>query len=206
MMKQTFWIFFLLSPFFLFSCKNVGGKVDYNRIPAFSENGGVNMVVEIPAGTNHKIEFQKDREVFENDLENGQTRIIRFLPYPGNYGFIPSTRMDTERGGDGDALDILLIAEHLETGEVVETRPIAALRLSDRGEIDTKIIAVPTDPEKQLIQADNFVEFLLEYDSAKRIIEEWFLNYKGLGATELLGWEDESFAMQEINKWLIRTN
>lgn len=203
-MKQGFWIIILLLPFFLISCKNIGGKIDYNSLPAITESGGVNMVVEIPAGTNHKIEYQKEKDAFENDLENGQIRIIRYLPYPGNYGFIPSTYMDPARGGDGDALDILLIAEHLETGEVVEARPIAALRLNDSGEIDTKIIAVPFDPEKNLIGASNFIEFLLEYDSAKRIIEEWFLNYKGLGTTELLGWEDENYAMQEIEKWALK--
>ena len=191
-------VFLVLS---VVSCKNLNKNIDYNNLPVIGENGGVNMVVEIPAGTNHKIEYQKDRKVFENDLENGQDRIIQFLPYPGNYGFIPSTYMDPNQGGDGDALDILLIAEHLETGEVAEVRPIAALRLNDRGEIDTKIIAVPMDKTQNYIQAENFVEFMLEYDSAKRIIEEWFLNYKGLGTTELLGWEDEQFAMREIEKW-----
>ncbi len=202
-MKLHSWLFMLLFLFSLASCKNIGGKIDYESLPAITENGGVNVVVEIPAGTNHKIEYKKEKEVFENDLENGQIRMIRFLPYPGNYGFIPSTYMDPERGGDGDALDILLIAESVETGQVVEARPIAALRLNDSGEIDTKIIAVPLDPEKNLIGAENFVEFLLEYDSAKRIIEEWFLNYKGLGTTELLGWEDEAYAMDEINKWSV---
>lgn len=200
-MKQRFWIIILLFSFFLVSCKNFVEKIDYNSLPAITESGGVNVVVEIPAGTNHKIEYQKEKDAFENDLENGQIRIIRFLPYPGNYGFIPSTFMDPAQGGDGDALDILLVAEYVETGQVVEAKPIAALRLNDSGEIDTKIIAVPVDPEKNLIGVNNFVEFLLEYDSAKRIIEEWFLNYKGLGTTELLGWEDENYAMQEIQKW-----
>lgn len=205
-MKQSSILSVLFIFILLASCKNLGVKVDYAKLPALTENGGVNMVVEIPAGTNHKIEYKKDRDVFENDLENGQIRTIKFLPYPGNYGFIPSTYMDPQLGGDGDALDILLIAEHLKTGEVIETRPIAALRLSDGGEIDTKIIAVPLDAEKSYIKASNFVEFMIEYDAAKRIIEEWFLNYKGLGTTELLGWEDENFALQEISKWALTTD
>ncbi len=184
----------------------MGGSPNYETLPAITENGNINVVIEIPAGTNHKIEYQKESRTFENDMEDDEIRIINFLPYPGNYGFIPSTYMDPERGGDGDALDVLLIAEHLETGQVMEARPIAALRLSDRGEIDTKIIAIPTAAENKLINADNFIEFMLEYGSAKLIIEEWFLNYKGLGTIELLGWEDENYALGEINKWMLSQN
>ena len=202
-MNKHFLIFLSLAIFGLSACKQLSSKIDYNSLPALTENGGINVVVEIPAGTNHKIEFRKDKKVFENDLENGQIRVIQFLPYPGNYGFIPSTFMDPAQGGDGDALDVLLIAEAVETGQVVEARPIATLLLSDNGEIDTKIIAVPIDSEKNLIKAQNFIEFMLEYDAAKRIIEEWFLNYKGLGSTELLGWEDENYAAKEIDKWAL---
>lgn len=203
-MRKKIFLFGLLLLFT--ACNKMGRPLNYASLPVKGENGGVNMVVEIPAGTNHKIEYQKNSNTFENDMENDRIRIIHFLPYPGNYGFIPSTYMDPARGGDGDALDILLIAEHLNTGQVVETRPIAALRLNDGGEIDTKIIAVPLEREKDHIGASNFVEFMLEYDAARLIIEEWFLNYKGLGATELLGWEDENYALNEIDKWTTKSN
>jgi len=203
-MRKKIFLFGLLLLFT--ACNKMGRPLNYASLPVKGENGGVNMVVEIPAGTNHKIEYQKNSNTFENDMENDHIRIIHFLPYPGNYGFIPSTYMDPARGGDGDALDILLIAEHLNTGQVVETRPIAALRLNDGGEIDTKIIALPLETEKDHIGASNFVEFMLEYDAARLIIEEWFLNYKGLGATELLGWEDENYALNEIDKWTTKSN
>ncbi len=197
MQKNQFWMIVLCFMLIL-GCQP--SAPDYKSVPAFTENGNINVVVEIPAGTNHKIEYQKETETFENDLLNDQLRIINFLPYPGNYGFIPSTYMDPSLGGDGDALDVLLIAEHLPTGAIVEARPIAALRLSDAGEIDTKIIAIPVNPDQQLISAGNFVEFMLEYDAARLILEEWFLNYKGLGRTELLGWENETYALNEIKK------
>ena len=40
------------------------------------------------------------------DKKNGEERIVQFLPYVGNYGYIPSTFSDPEEGGDGDALDV----------------------------------------------------------------------------------------------------
>ena len=63
----------------------------------------VQVVVEIPAGTNQKIEFDYKDGTFKVDQIDGKDRVIDFLPYPGNYGFVPGTLMDKERGGDGDA-------------------------------------------------------------------------------------------------------
>ncbi|GJM36476.1 MAG: hypothetical protein DHS20C18_54770 [Saprospiraceae bacterium] len=186
------------------SCQQISTP-DYSKVPAKTASG-INVVVEIPAGTNHKIEYHSESKQFLVDSIDGQVRIIDFLPYPGNYGFIPSTLMDEKRGGDGDALDVLIIGESVPTGTVVEAIPIATLRLLDRGEVDTKIIAVPADPSKQIIKSADFQSFLIEYDAAKRIIENWFLHYKGWQVIEFLGWEDEKHAWQVIEKWNLNSN
>lgn len=180
-----------------------GEKIDYASLPAINDQG-VNVVVEIPAGTNHKIEYHKEEDEFVTDQQNGMDRVIRFLPYPANYGFIPGTFMDPERGGDGDALDILVLSEALPTGSVISALPIGALRLKDEGEIDTKIIAVPVDPARRIIDVTNFRDFLVLYDPAKRIIEEWFLSYDPTAEMELLGWEDEVFAMDAVRSWIVQ--
>ena len=186
----------------MLSCNFSSKTVDYERLSA-TIGDGINVVVEIPAGTNHKIEYQADKERFENDLIDGKTRVIDFLPYPGNYGFIPSTYMDPKRGGDGDALDVLVIGESVATGAVLEALPVGVLLLKDKGELDSKIIAVPLDAAKRSMQVANFQDLLIEYDAAKRIVEEWFLNYKGYGTMELIGWQDEEYAWNEIRKWEI---
>lgn len=176
-------------------------SLDVKALPAISGRT-INVVVEIPAGSNHKIEYQYVEGAFRNDtLDDGSVRVINFLPYPGNYGFIPGTLMDTLRGGDGDALDVLLISEAQSTGTVVSALPIGALLLRDRGEIDTKLIAVPADPEQRVITATNFVDFMLYYDAARRILEDWFLHYKGRGVVEMIRWEDEAYAWEEIRRW-----
>ena len=195
----------------LFSCDRT--EVPYTKagvemppdpytLPA-REGDFLNMVVEIPAGTNHKIEYRPELGYVNDTLTDGTTRIINFLPYPGNYGFVPSTLMDESRGGDGDALDVLVIGESVPTGTVMSVQPIATLLLRDRGEIDTKIIAVPADSTSRVYRADNFLDFSLGNDAAKRIIETWFLNYKGLGVVQLLRWEDEGYAWREVDKWAV---
>jgi len=54
------------------------------------------------------------------------------------------------------------------------------------------------------LQARNFTEFSVQYPAAKKIIEDWFLNYKGAGRMELIGWRDEVYAMEEIRKWQLK--
>lgn len=166
-----------------------------------TDGDALNVVIEIPAGTNRKIEYRPGAGYANDTLADGSTRVIRFLPYPGNYGFVPSTLMDEGRGGDGDPLDVLVIGETMPTGTRLRARPIAALMLRDSGEIDTKIIAVPAAAGDRTLQVDNFLDFSLGNDAAKRIIELWFLNYKGPQVTELMRWEDESYAWREVRKW-----
>lgn len=164
---------------------------------------GINVVIEIPAGTNRKIEYHKDSRQFKTDQRDGKDRIIDFLPYPGNYGFVPSTLMGKAEGGDGDALDVLLLAEALPTGSLVEAIPIGALNLMDEGELDTKIIAIPVDTSLQIIRPSGYQDFSIRYDGAKHIIESWFLYYDGLGQTTFAGWMDEKEALEAVKRWSV---
>ena len=208
-MKYTKYILPIVLFCFALSCRQEGPQFDRPnapyKLPTLNEEGELNMVVEIPAGTNKKYEYDTDASRFIQDtLADGSERVIQFLPYPGNYGFIPSTMMDKDRGGDGDPLDILVISEAAARGSQISVAPIGALLIRDRGELDTKIIAVPADSSLRTLPATTYIEFLVEHNSAHRIIEEWFLSYKGSGTTELIRWEDENYAWAEIEKWRIK--
>ncbi len=182
---------------------NTQTAIDYNALPAFSENGVLQCVIEIPSGTNKKVEYNKTSYTFEIDKKNGQERIINFLPYPGNYGFIPSTLSTIDEGGDGDALDILVIAEALPTGTILEIIPIGMLKLLDNGEYDYKIIGIPIKKELQIIQATTYVNFIEKYPKAKEIIDDWFLHYDTSDVLSSEGWANEKETLQEIQKSLI---
>ncbi len=204
-MRKLILLLLCTSLFALTSCSESSlRKKSYDNLPAITEKGTLNMVVEIPAGTNHKYEYDYKQKGFKVEIEGNKQRVVDFLPYPGNYGFIPSTLMEEEKGGDGDALDVLLISESMKTGKVAEIIPIATLLLEDNGEIDTKIIAVPLDTALSVIDARSYQVFLIEYDAAKRIIEEWFTHYKGGRQVKLIGWKDESYAWKEVEKWVVK--
>ena len=111
---------------------------DFNQVltPGNYQDGEITVVVEIPAGSNHKIEW--DRKV-------GVMRLDRVDPAifakPTNYGFIPQTLDE-----DGDELDVLLVTDTpLTTGLVVEARILGVMKFVDDDEVDDKIIAVPSD-------------------------------------------------------------
>jgi inorganic pyrophosphatase len=178
--------------------------MNHLALPSFNASGQLQAVIEIPAGTNTKYEYNKKELRFEPDMREGRVRRINFLSYPLNYGFIPSTKMDKGRGGDGDPLDVLVLAEHLASGTVIAVEPIGLLMLKDLGEWDNKVLAIPVDPEKRILTATNWQDFQRDYSAARHIIEQFFLYYDGLGVMTLMGWGDENAALEEIKKWQIR--
>lgn len=199
MIQNPIRFFFVLLIFFI----NNLLALNYSKIETYSTDKYLQMVIEIPAGTNKKIEYDFDKNIFIVDRINQKKRIVNFLPYPGNYGFIPSTLMAKENGGDGDAIDILLLSETLPTGAVVDVIPIGMLVLEDSGENDSKIIAIPVNEDIQIIKSTSYDELSNNYPSIINIIELWFLNYKGDKVIEFIRWDDEIAAKTEINKWML---
>lgn len=159
-------------------------------------------IVEIPAGTNKKIEYNYTTQSFEIDQKNGVDRIIKHLPYPGNYGFIQNTMMDKEEGGDGDALDVLIICESLPTGTSLPIIPIGTLSLLDEGEVDDKLIAVPADPELNFLGVSTWSEFQSECSGCDEAIKSWFLNYSG-DEMVFQGWYDETKTISRLERWKV---
>lgn len=195
-MKKKYVIYLLIIGL-LYSCKE---RLDYYSYPTFSEDHILNAVVEIPAGTNKKYEYNIENQSFEIDKKDGVERVIQYLPYIGNYGYIPSTYSNPTKGGDGDALDVLILSESKPTGTIVKIVPIALLKLIDDGELDYKVIAVPYEKTDQIIKATTFNTFSKRYPEIQQIIETWFLNYNKADSAVIEGWGNEVDAMEEVHK------
>lgn len=172
---------------------------DYGIAPLRDKQGNITAVIEIPAGTNHKYEYNYESKKFVCEIRNGKPRVVKFLPYPGNYGFIPGTLMDQERGGDGDALDVLVLSESIPQGRVIGIKPIATLKLIDKGEEDHKIIAVPANTELNVLNVTSFEDLSAP---VKEIIKTWFTSYKGPDKMKFQSWESDSATYAEIEKWV----
>jgi inorganic pyrophosphatase len=99
----------------------------------------MNVIIEIPRGSNNKYEIDKDTGLIKLDRANYSS-----AAYPFDYGFVPQTLWH-----DGDALDVIVLATYpLPIGILVVVRPVAVMEMIDSGESDYKIIGVPVEDKR----------------------------------------------------------
>ncbi|NET42474.1 inorganic diphosphatase [Okeania sp. SIO2B3] len=165
--------------------------MDLSLIPAQPEPGLINVLIEIPAGSKNKYEFDKDLQAFALDRV-----LYSSVQYPYDYGFVPNTLAD-----DDDPLDgMVIMDEPTFPGCVIAARPIGMLEMIDGGDRDEKILCVPDkDPR--------YTEVKSLQDIAPHRLEEiaeFFRTYKNLQkkVTEILGWKDVDHVMPLVEKFV----
>lgn len=164
--------------------------------PTYNKAGLVNVVVEIPAGTNDKWEVSKPEGKLFWDQKNGKNRVVNFLPYLGNYGMIPQTILPKKMGGDGDPLDILVLGQTVKRGSLVAARVIGLMSMKDGGEIDDKVLAV--DPKGPLGHIKSVGDLKKHHPNVVKIISIWFGSYKGPRKMKVSGVQDKAAADKMI--------
>lgn len=152
------------------------------------------VVVEIPAGSYVKYEYNKNYGVIEVD------RILNVsMPYPFNYGFVPNTI-----AGDGDPVDVLIISQHpFHPGSVIKVRPIGVLFMKDENGNDEKIIVVPTKKVDPYYSDINDISDLT--DLQKNKIKHFFERYKDLEVGKFVqveSWGDSFRAKELVRAYL----
>lgn len=155
------------------------------------DDGIINVVIEIPAGSNNKIEWRRDLKVMSLDRVEPMV-----FAKPTNYGFIPQTLDE-----DGDELDVLAITDNpLPTGVFLKARVLGVLKFVDDGEVDDKIIVVPEDDR----ESGNKIKTIDDVpEQLKKQITFHFNHYKDLkkpGTTEVKGIEGLDEAITVIKE------
>ena len=144
--------------------------MNVSKIEVGENPSKLNVVIEIPYGSNIKYEIGK---------ESGAVVVDRVMYsamfYPANYGFVPNTLSD-----DGDPADVLVLNEYpLQAGSVIKARLIGVLIMEDESGIDEKLIAVPIskiDPRYDNIKSlADFPQITL--DSIKNFFETYKMLY-----------------------------
>ena len=123
------------------------------------------------------IEIQKgSKNKYELDKETGALRLDRILytstHYPANYGLLPLTLAE-----DGDPLDVLVLcSEPILPMSIVRCYPIGVIIMTDDGERDEKILAIPfEDPAYR--EFSDIAELPVHISEEMR---HFFAVYKGL--------------------------
>jgi inorganic pyrophosphatase len=174
-------------------------KVNMVNGVAYKKSDSVyHMVVEIPSGTNEKWQTDPVSGDFYHDKKDGVPRVINYLPYPFNYGFIPQTILLKDKGGDGDPTDIITLAPACPRGTVSEVKIIGAINFSERGEIDTKIIA--TLAGGPFGDVNDMSDILVNYPGAIEIVRLWFEGYKGPGSFLFEGYATQAEAVAFVEE------
>ena len=159
--------------------------------PAESEptsTGIVEVVIEIPAGSRNKYEFDHERHLIRLDR-----RLLSATVYPADYGFVVDTLSE-----DGDPLDALVLLEDPTfPGCVVSARPLGIFWMNDEKGPDAKIIAVLAhDPRWDGVDDVSHLPASLLDE-----IEHFFSVYKDLEPgklTEVGGFQGHDQAWAEI--------
>lgn len=180
------------------ACKESETKSNsFNNIEPILEQGVVNMVVEIPAGSNQKWEVNKQTGQLEWQQAGDSLRVINYLPYPANYGMVPGTYLPKELGGDDDPLDIFLLGPSLERGSVHPAKVIGVIKILDSGEQDDKLVAV--DPHSWFGHIHSMDGLEESYPGSLSILITWLESYKGPEVVEFQNVEDRERAIELIH-------
>lgn len=157
----------------------------------------VNVVIEIRKNERNKYEIDKETGRLFLDRVNGTT-----LGYPADYGYVPNTLCE-----DGDPLDALLIIdESVPHGVVVPSRVIGVLYFEDDGEMDEKLIVVPTDD----VSKDHIKDLADLGENFQKVIEHFYSHYKDWKKNwtgvegQLKGWGDATAAQKVVQDSITR--
>ncbi len=162
----------------------------------YKKDNSYQALIEIPSGVRAKWEVNHKSGHLEWEFRDGKPRKVKFLGYPGNYGFIPQTILEKKDGGDGDPLDIIVLGSSVKKGTIQKIRILGAIKLLDSSEQDDKIIAIPL--KGAFSKINTLGEMMMEFPGSIEIIRYWFEGYKG-NKMQFMGYmkRDEAEALVE---------
>jgi inorganic pyrophosphatase len=148
----------------------------------------IDVIVEIPAGSRNKYEYDHDRHVIRLDR-----RLATATTYPADYGFVPDTL-----ALDGDPLDALVILDDPTfPGCLVRVRVVGVFFMKDEAGPDAKLLTVlEHDPIRtETSDVSDLPPHLLDE------IGHFFTVYKALEPgkeTQAIGFEGRDAALEEL--------
>jgi inorganic pyrophosphatase len=186
----------------LISCET---KSRYGDLSTYSKKRPQNLhvVVEVTAGTNKFYEYDYQADGFKIQKLNGKDVLVKYLAAPFNIGFIPST---TVHEGKFHPIDVVLISEQYTPTTLVETKPIGAFVVKENGVERSYIITIPAEKEIRVVDVANYNDLITRYTNITDVIKIWFTSYDNTKKIEFVGFKDENYALELINKFKIKRN
>ncbi|HEY8139822.1 MAG TPA: inorganic diphosphatase [Nitrososphaera sp.] len=156
----------------------------------------INVVVEIPKGSNIKYEIDDETGALFVDR-----KLFTAMFYPCNYGFVPRTREK-----DGDPVDVLVLGnDPVVPSSVIRANPVGVLITADEEGEDSKIVAVPISKVDPSFADVKDIETVPQY--IRDQIKHFFEHYKELEKgkyVKVKSWENRESAKKKISEALER--
>lgn len=148
-----------------------------------------NVIIEIPKWSKNKYEVDKKTGLIKLDraMKTAQD-------YPFDYGFAPRTLWE-----DDDPLDVVVLTTYpLLPNILVVVRPIGVMRMTDDGEGDDKVFAVPVEDPRWKDVKD--LKDINEYTPKE--VQHFFETYKTIENKEVKidGFEGKEAAIEAVKK------
>lgn len=160
--------------------------------PAVSPDGSLNVVVEIPMGTNALWEVDPGDGTLRRRRDGGVPQSLRYLGQVGNYGIVPRTANERQPGVPPQPLRALVLDPPALRGSIVRGRPVAVLRLVEDGHERPVLLAVGTD--SAMADVRDLPELERDFPGVTDIVETWFRNRGGAGRVDSAGFGDAAEA------------
>ena len=147
-----------------------------------------NTFIEIPKNSDIKMEvdINQDRYIYDRRISKS---------YPFYYGCVPQTL-----SGDGDPLDVVVFSDDstmFEKESIINCIGKGYLKMIDGGEIDYKIIGIPTHEQIADDTLNKKVEEAIEF----------FKTYKGKNSVKIMNdttWADHVYSKEILKKDIYR--
>ena len=161
------------------------------KLPVFTEDGDVRVVIETPRGSRAKFAYDPKLETFTLSKS-----LLVGLTYPHDWGFVPSTKAD-----DGDPLDIMVVHDAATfPGLVLTCRIIGILQIEQKSkgkaERNDRLFAVPrrSHSERGLRDVRDLSKPIQEE------LEKFFMATDELEdkQLEIIGWKGPKAALKAI--------
>ncbi len=161
------------------------------KLPPFSDDGDVRVVIETPRSSRAKFSYDPEFQTFILSKS-----LLTGLTYPHDWGFVPSTKAE-----DGDPLDIMVIHDAATLpGLVLACRVIGILQIEQKSKKKTerndRLFAVPrrSHSERALKDIADLTKPIREE------LEKFFIATDELEDKKLsiIGWKGPKAAVQAI--------
>ena len=132
-------------------------------------------------------------------LEGTNIEIISAAGQPFKEGaYLSSPLAHGMLTSDNDTLNVLVVSKYDSKMNMV-VQPLATFQIEEGDRKTPYVLAFPSDDKLLCMPRMSYNDFVIKNNSAKVIIDMYFSNYKGLGKSRVINWQNTHIAKKVLH-------